>query len=146
MRTVRSFGTLEEVQRLALVVRRIDPGRGRHRWLLVVPAVLVLALSARVVSTDPVGYGVPFWPFANGSDRVEYRVMDEVTTIARALRRLDAVPSAVAAEGVEVLEARVGVGTIWMRVRLHVPDGTRCREVTVLGDTGVQVNSRRVDC
>ncbi|KOX21901.1 hypothetical protein ADK67_24905 [Saccharothrix sp. NRRL B-16348] len=109
------------------------------------PVVLILVLSARVVSTDPVGYGVPFWPFANGSDRVEHRVMDQVTSIARALRRLDEVPSAVAAEGVEVLEARVGVGTMWMRVRVHVPDGTRCREVSVLGD-GAQVNSRRVDC
>ncbi|ONI83763.1 hypothetical protein ALI22I_35515 [Saccharothrix sp. ALI-22-I] len=143
---MKSFGTLGYVQRLALVVRRIDRGRGRYRWLLVVPAVLVLVLTARVVSTDPVGYGVPFWPFANGSDRVEYRVMGEVTTIARAMRRLDAVPSALAAEGVEVLEARIGVGTMWMRVRMQVPDGTRCREISVLGDTGVQVNSRRVDC
>ncbi|WP_158844341.1 hypothetical protein [Saccharothrix deserti] len=146
MRAVKSFGNLGWVQRLALVVRRIERGRGRYRWLLVVPAVLVLVLTARVVSTDPVGYGVPFWPFANGSDRVEHRVMDEVTTTARALRHLEAVPSALAAEGVEVLEARVGVGNMWMRVRLHVPDGTRCREVFVLGDTGVQVNSRRVDC
>ncbi|MBB5805960.1 hypothetical protein F4560_005728 [Saccharothrix ecbatanensis] len=134
------------MQRLALVVRRTDRGRGRYRWLLVVPAVLVLVLTARVVSTDPVGYGVPFWPFANGSDRVEYLVMSQVTSIARALPRLDAVPSAVAAEGVEVLDARVDAGSMWMRVRLDVPDGSRCREVTVLGDTGVQVNSRRVDC
>ncbi|MEU4767897.1 hypothetical protein AB0H12_32080 [Actinosynnema sp. NPDC023794] len=133
------------MQRLALVVRRNDRGRGRYRWLWAVPAVLVLVLTGRVVSTDPVGYGVPFWPFANGSDRVEYQVMDQVTSIARALRRLDAVPSAVAAEGVEVLEARVGAGAVWMRVRVHVPDGSRCREVSVLGD-GAQVNSRRVDC
>ncbi|MCE6999387.1 hypothetical protein LZG04_31940 [Saccharothrix sp. S26] len=133
------------MQRLALVVRRIDPGPGRYRWLVVVPAVLLLVLTARVVSTDPVGYGVPFWPFANGSDRVEYQVMGRVTATARTSRRVDAVPSAVAAEGVEVLAARVGAGTIWMRVRLHVPDGTRCREVSVLGD-GVRINSRRVDC
>ncbi|WP_156077303.1 hypothetical protein [Saccharothrix sp. NRRL B-16314] len=134
------------MQRLALVVRRTDRGRGRYRWLLVFPAVLVLVLTARIVSTDPVGYGVPFWPFANGSDRVEYLVMDHVTSVVRTLRRLDAVPSAVAAEGVEVLDARVGASSMWMRVRMHVPDGSRCREVTVLGDTGVQVNSRRVDC
>lgn len=146
MRPVTAFGTLGEVQRVALVVRRVDRGRRWRRWLLVVPAVLVLGVAARVVSTDPVGYGVPFWPFADGSDRVEYRVMGEVTTIARALRRLDEVPPALAAEGVEVLEARIGVGTMWMRVRLHVPDGARCREVSVLGDTGVRVNSRRVDC
>ncbi|MFJ6675319.1 hypothetical protein ACIQMJ_29810 [Actinosynnema sp. NPDC091369] len=133
------------MQRLALVVRRIDRGRGRYRWLLVVPAVLVLVLTARVVSTDPVGYGVPFWPFADGSDRVEYRVMGEVTSMARTLPRLDAVPAALAAEGVEVLEARVDVEAVWLRVRVHVPDGTRCRVVSVLGD-GVRVNSRRVDC
>ncbi|MFD1150333.1 hypothetical protein [Saccharothrix hoggarensis] len=134
------------MQRLALVVRRIDRGRGRYRWLWVAPAVLILVLTARVVSTDPVGYGVPFWPFANGSDRAEHRLMDQVTTVARALRHVDAVPAAVAAQGVEVLDARIGAGTVWMRVRLHVPDGVRCREVTVLGDTGVQVNSRRVGC
>ncbi|WP_461121289.1 hypothetical protein [Saccharothrix stipae] len=133
------------MQRLALVVRRIDRGRGRYRWLLVVPAVLLLVLTARVVSTDPVGYGVPFWPFANDSDDVEHRVMDRVTSIARALRRPDAVPSALAAEGVDVLEARVGAGDTWMRVRVQAPDGTRCREVTVLGD-GIEVNSRRVEC
>jgi hypothetical protein len=111
-----ALGTLGVVQRLALVVRRIDRGRGRYRWLLVVPAVLILVLAARVVSTDPVGYGVPFWPFANGSDRVEYRVMGQVTSIARALRQLDAVPSAVAAEGVEVLAARVDAGASWRRL------------------------------
>ncbi|OKI38722.1 hypothetical protein A6A25_00420 [Saccharothrix sp. CB00851] len=145
MRAVTACGTLGVVQRLALVVRRIDRGRGRYRWLWLVPAVLILVLTARVVSTDPVGYGVPFWPFANGSDRVEQQVMGRVTSVARAINRLDAVPSALAEQGVEVLEARVDVGAMWMRVRLHVPDGTRCREVTVLGD-GVQVNSRRVDC
>ncbi|NUT51629.1 MAG: hypothetical protein HOV94_30685 [Saccharothrix sp.] len=134
------------MQRLALVVRRTDRGRGRYRWLVVVPAVLVLVLTTRVLATDPVGYGVPFWPFANGSDVAEGRVMGQVTTVARALRHLDAVPSAVAAQGVEVLDARIGPGSMWMRLRLHVPDGTRCREVTVLGDAGVQVNSRRVDC
>ncbi|WP_148088932.1 hypothetical protein [Saccharothrix texasensis] len=133
------------MQRLALVVRRHDRGRRRYRWLLVAPAVLVLALTGRVVSTDPVGYGVPFWPFANGNDRVEHRVMDQVTSVARTLRRLDAVPSALVAQGIEVLDARVGAGAVWLRLRVRVPDGTRCREVSVLGD-GVQVHSRRVDC
>ncbi|MFI9007438.1 hypothetical protein ACIGNX_09445 [Actinosynnema sp. NPDC053489] len=132
------------MQRVALVVRRADRGRGRYRWLLVVPAALVLALAARVVSTDPVGYGVAFWPFADGGDRAELRAVDRVTSIAR-VSRPAAVPSAVAAEGVEVLASRVGADDVWLRVRLRVPDGTRCREVTVLGD-GVQVNSRRVDC
>ncbi|MGM1060305.1 hypothetical protein [Saccharothrix sp. Mg75] len=135
------------MQRWALVVRRTESGRRRYRWLfLLVPAVLVVGVAVRVVSSDPVGYGVPFWPFANGSDRVERGVMDQVAATARALTRLDAVPGAVAEEGVEVLDAQVGAGAVWMRVRLRVPDGVRCREVSVLGDTGVQVNSRRVDC
>ncbi|MFT7836637.1 hypothetical protein Q5530_10850 [Saccharothrix sp. BKS2] len=135
------------MQRWALVVRRADRGRGRRRWLFVLPAVAVLGVALKVVSTDPVGYGVPFWPFADAGDRVESRVMGEVTTTARALRRLDAVPGAVAGEdGVEVLEARVAAGRMWMRVRLRVPDGVRCREVGVLRDVATQVTSRRVEC
>lgn len=147
MRARTAFGNLEDVQRWALVVRRTDRGRGRYRWwLFVVPAVLTLGVAARVVSTDPVGYGVPFWPFADAGDRVESRVMGEVVTAARALDRLDALPGAVAGEGgVEVLEARVEPGHMWMRVRLHVPDGVRCREVGVT-DPGVRVTSRRVAC
>ncbi|WP_306748593.1 hypothetical protein [Saccharothrix yanglingensis] len=135
------------MQRWALVVRRTERGRRRRRWLFpLVSALIVAGLAVPVVSSDPVGYGVPFWPFANGSDRVEWRVMDQVTATARAIGRLDAVPDAVADEEVEVLAARIGADAMWMRVRLHVPDGVRCREVSVLGDTGVRVNSRRVDC
>ncbi|GAA1277904.1 hypothetical protein GCM10009634_21600 [Saccharothrix xinjiangensis] len=147
MRARSPLGNLGDVQRWALVVRRADRRRGRYRWLFVLPAVAVLGVAAKVVSSDPVGYGVPFWPFADVGDHVESRVMDEVTTAARDLGRLDAVPGAVAGEdGVEVLESRVVAGQVWMRVRLRVPDGVRCRAVGVLRDAGVQVTSRRVEC
>lgn len=128
-------------------------------------AVLVgVAMAGRVLSTDPVGYGVPFWPFANGADQAESQVMSSVVAAARAkaeaLGDLRDVPSAVAASGVEVLESKVDQptsadGSVWLRVRLHLPVGetqsvdmspTRCREVVVLGNTGIAVNSRRVPC
>ncbi|WP_433265385.1 hypothetical protein ACQPZF_37785 [Actinosynnema sp. CS-041913] len=135
------------MQRWALVVRRTDRARGRRRWWWFVPVILLVGVAAQVVSTDPVGYGVPFWPFANGSDRAEHRVMDAVTAAARSEGDPSRVPSAVAADGVEVLDTRLHVpgGSVWMRLRFHLPDGVRCREVMVLGD-GVQVNSRRVEC
>ncbi|MEV0678296.1 hypothetical protein AB0I60_17450 [Actinosynnema sp. NPDC050436] len=148
MRAARGFGTLGDVvQRRALVVRRTDRPRGRRRWWWFVPLALLGALATVVVSTDPVGYGVPLWPFASRSDQVEYRIMDAVTESARAQGDPARVPGAVAADGVEVLDTHLNPpgGGVWLRVRLHLPDGARCREVMVLGD-GVQVNSRRVDC
>jgi len=147
MRVPTPLGTLGGVQRWALVVRRTDRARGRRRWWLVVPVALLMAVVARVVSSDPVGYGVPFWPFANRSVEAEHRVMDVVAAAVRAQGDPARVPAAVAADGVEVLAASLQVpgGGVWMRLRFPVPDGVRCREVRVLGD-GVQVNSRRVDC
>ncbi|MBB5955105.1 hypothetical protein FHS29_001675 [Saccharothrix tamanrassetensis] len=111
------------------------------------PVALLLAVAARVVSTDPVGYGVPFWPFASGSDRVEHRVVDAVAAAVRSEGDPSRVPSAVAVDGVEVVATRRHApgGNVWMRLRFHLPEGVRCREVVVLGD-GVQVSSRRVDC
>ncbi|CAL9675934.1 hypothetical protein SUDANB95_07841 [Actinosynnema sp. ALI-1.44] len=146
MCAARGLGNLGGVQRWALVVRRIDRARGR-RWWLVVPAALVVAVAAVVVSTDPVGYGVPFWPFLSRADRDDLRVMEAVTGAARAEGDPARVPVAVAADGVEVLESSLNAphGAVWMRVRYHVHDGVRCREVMVLGDR-VQVTSRRVDC
>lgn len=146
MRAACGLGNLEDVQRWALVVRRIDRARGR-RWWLAAPAALVVAVAAAVVSTDPVGYGVPFGPFLSRADRDDLRVMEAVTGAARAEGDPARVPLAVAADGVEVLESQLNAphGAVWMRVRYHVSDGVRCREVMVLGDR-VQVTSRRVDC
>lgn len=112
------------------------------------PAVVVAAVVPPVVSTDPVGYGVPFWPFAGAAEQAEHRVMDAVTAAARAQGDVSGVPAAVAADGVEVLDTRLGqaADSVWMRLRLRVPGGVRCREVIVLGDRGVEVSSRRVDC
>jgi len=156
------------VKRWALVVRRANRGGTTRRRLvtgLACLAVLVgVTMSGRVLSTDPVGYGVPFWPFANGADQAESQVMTGVVAAARAKAEafgdLAGVPAAVADSGVEVLESTVDQptsadGSVWLRVRLHLPAGatqslgvspTRCREVVVLGNTGLEVNSRRVPC
>ncbi|MEJ2854598.1 MULTISPECIES: hypothetical protein [unclassified Saccharothrix] len=146
MRVRPGLGNLEDVQRWALVVRRTDRARGR-RWWLAAPVALVVAVAAVVVSTDPVGYGVAFWPFLSRSDRDDLRVMEMVTGAARAQGDPARVPLAVAADGVEVLATHLHPpnGAVWMLVRYPVHDGVRCREVMVLGDR-VQVTSRRVDC
>ncbi|MFF5094596.1 MULTISPECIES: hypothetical protein [Actinosynnema] len=129
-------------------VRRI--GRARLRWLVGGLATAVLAFAGLVVSTDPVGYGLPFWPFATNADHAEGRAMDSFLATARAQRDVARLPQAVAGEAVEVLAATPGGvrdDSVWMRVRLHLPDGgVRCREVIVFNQVGFELNSRRVDC
>lgn len=118
--------------------------------LAVLAGVLVVG---RVLAADPVGYGVPVWPFANAADVAEGRVMSSVVTAARAdaasLGSLAGVASAVRAGDVEVVRAqmqRSGLA-VWMLLRLRVPEvGERCREVVVQGAAPVEVNSRRVEC
>lgn len=106
-----------------------------------------------VLSADPIGYGVPVWPFANSADLAEDRVMASVVSAARAdaatLGSLNGVPAAVTAGDVEVVRTQVERGglALWLLLRLQVPSvGTRCREVVVLGATPVEVNSRSVSC
>lgn len=112
-----------------------------------------LLLVGRVLAADPVGYGVPVWPFANAADLAEERVMSSVVAAARsdtaAVGSLAGVAGAVRAGDVDVVETQVQRGgmAVWMLLRLTVPSvGVRCREVVVLGAAPVEVNSRRVDC
>jgi hypothetical protein len=162
-----TFRQTSVVKRWALVVRRSDRGGTRRKVATAVAIAAVLigfALAGRVLASDPVGYGVPFWPFANGADQAESQAMSGVATAARTQARplgdLAGVPSAVVAAGVEVLDSKIdqptsAEGSVWLKVRLHLPAGatqalglspTRCREVVILGNTGIEVNSRRVPC
>ncbi|GAA3843207.1 hypothetical protein GCM10022243_07080 [Saccharothrix violaceirubra] len=117
---------------------------------MVVGAVVLalVGVASRVIATDPVGYGFAFWPFANHADLVEHQVMDTVSEVARSRVAPQQVPAAVVADGVEVVRAHVGdpANSVWMTLRIELPDGDRCREVVVLGEHGVEINSRRVSC
>jgi hypothetical protein len=151
------------VKRSALV---IAGHRARtHRWLpgvlLALGLVAGAAVTGRVLASDPVGYGVAFWPFADSADRAEEQLMALVSASARTPSGdLAAVPIAVRRERVEVLLSEVRSptspdGTVFMRLRLHLPASTgnafgvepvRCREAIVRGRSGLDVSSRRVDC
>ncbi len=148
------LGTLGLVKRWALVSARPRPAGSRLAVVAVVLSVVVgVAVVGRVLAADPVGYGVPVWPFANSADVAEERVMSSVVVAARAdaasVGSLAGVAEAVRAGDVEVVRTQLqrdGLA-VWLLLRLHVPAvGERCREVVVLGAAPVEVNSRRVEC
>lgn len=148
------LGTLGVVKRWALVSASPRRSGSRVAVVAVVLSVMVGALVVgRVLSGDPVGYGVPVWPFADAADVAEERVMTSVVAAARAdaasLGSLAGVPDAVRAGDVDVLRTQVQRGgmAVWLLLRLRVPSvGVRCREVVVLGAAPVEVNSRHVEC
>ncbi|WNV90657.1 hypothetical protein [Umezawaea sp. Da 62-37] len=148
------FGTLGVVKRWQLVTAHPRPTGSRLAVVALLTAVIAGALLVgRVLAADPIGYGVPIWPFANSADQAEDRVMQSVVKAARAdaasLGNLTGIPSAIAAGDVEVIATKTQPNgmAIWLLLRLHVPSvGTRCREAVVLGATPVEVNSRTVTC
>jgi hypothetical protein len=142
-----TFGTLEVVKRWSLVTARPRAIPSARPVLPFVALAVGLCLVGQVLSADPVGYGVPVWPFADAADRAENRVMKSIVSAARASRDLASVPSAVVAGDVDVLDTKSDHGNVWMRVRLHLSTaGFRCREVVIRGAQPVEVNSRRVTC
>ncbi|HEV7909204.1 MAG TPA: hypothetical protein VGP03_13745 [Pseudonocardiaceae bacterium] len=58
-----------------------------HRWLpgvlLVLGLVAGTAATGWVLGSDPVGYGVAFWPFADSADQAEKQLMALVSASAR---------------------------------------------------------------
>jgi hypothetical protein len=146
MRPPVTFGTLEEVKRWALVTARPRATPSARPVLPFVALAVGLGLISQVLAADPVGYGVPVWPFADAVDQAENRVMDSVVVAARGVSSLDSVPSAVSVGDVDVLDTKADDGNVWLRVRLHLPAGYRCREVVIRGAQPVEVNSRRVAC
>jgi hypothetical protein len=148
--------TIEDVERRALVTAGPRNGGARRRWPVVVAtsaAVLACAfVTARVAATDPVGYGMAFWPIASAADEAEDRLMAAVESTARTAADLAEVPQALGVTGeVEVLSADVRDpgstdGSVLMRIRFRVQGdaGERCREVMVRGNA--EVSSRRVAC
>jgi hypothetical protein len=88
-----------------------------------------------VLASDPIGYGVPIWPFADTVDRAENALLTQVVSAVR-----DNLP--LNQEGVRVLRRTDAYGSEFWTLKLEVDGETRCREVAV----GLDVNSRRVPC
>ena len=88
-----------------------------------------------VLASDPIGYGVPIWPFADHLDRAENALLTQVVSSVR-----DNLP--LPHDGVQVLHRTDAYGSAFWTLKLKVDGETRCREVAV----GLNVTSRRVSC
>ncbi|MET9228949.1 hypothetical protein [Lentzea sp. NPDC003310] len=110
--------------------------RRRIAALLVVLGGLIGSFGVgSVLASDPIGYGVPIWPFADTADRAENALLSQVVPAVRDNLPLDHA-------GVQVLRRTTAYGSAFWTLKLQVDGETRCREVAV----GLNVSSRRVDC
>ncbi|MCG8920946.1 hypothetical protein V1227_32380 [Lentzea sp. DG1S-22] len=110
--------------------------RRRIAALLVVLGGLIGSWGVgSVLASDPIGYGVPVWPFADTADRAENALL---TSVVPAVRGNLPVNQA----GVQVLRRTTAYGSAFWTLKLEVDGETRCREVAV----GLTVSSRRVEC
>ncbi|KOV80312.1 hypothetical protein [Nocardia sp. NRRL S-836] len=88
-----------------------------------------------VLASDPIGYGVPIWPFANPVDRAENALL---TQVEPALRSRLPLPTPDA----HVLRTSESYGSVFWTLELRVDGEVRCREVAV----DLDFKSRRVPC
>ena len=110
--------------------------RRRIAALLVVLGGLIGSWAVgSVLASDPIGYGVPVWPFADRLDRAENALLSQVVPAVR-----DNLPLNPAL--VQVLRKTDAYGSEFWTLKLKVDGETRCREVAV----AMNVSSRRVSC
>lgn len=110
--------------------------RRRIAALLVVLGGLIGSWGVgSVLASDPIGYGVPVWPFADTVDRAENALLGRVVSAVRANTPLDD-------ENVQVLRRTDAYGSEFWTLQLKVDGEVRCREVAV----GPDVTSRRISC
>ncbi|MEV6243503.1 hypothetical protein [Lentzea sp. NPDC051838] len=88
-----------------------------------------------VLASDPIGYGVPIWPFADRLDRAENALLTQVVPAVR-----DNLPLNPAVA--QVLRRTDAYGSEFWTLKFQVDGESRCREVAV----GLNVTSRRVNC
>ena len=88
-----------------------------------------------MLASDPIGYGVPIWPFADTVDRAENALLSQVVPAVR-----DNLP--LNTDNVQVLRKTDAYGSEFWTLRLKVDGEIRCREVAV----GLNVSSRRIPC
>lgn len=110
--------------------------RRRIAALLVVLGGLIGSWAVGgVLASDPIGYGVPIWPFADTVDRAENALLSQVVTAVRENLPLNH-------DNVQVLRKTDAYGSEFWTLKLEVDGETRCREVAV----GLNVTSRRIPC
>jgi hypothetical protein len=110
--------------------------RRRIAALLVVLGGLIGSWGVgSVLASDPIGYGVPIWPFADTADRAENALLTQIVPAVRSNLPLNH-------SGVQVLRRTNAYGSAFWTLKLEVDGETRCREVAV----GLNVTSRRVEC
>jgi hypothetical protein len=110
--------------------------RRRIAAMLVVLGGLIGSFGVgSVLASDPIGYGVPIWPFADTADRAENALLTQIVPAVRSNLPLDHA-------GVQVLRRTNAYGSAFWTLKLQVDGETRCREVAV----GLNVTSRRVEC
>jgi hypothetical protein len=128
------------VKRWVLVLTERGSDReGKRRRI----AALLIGLCAlvgswavgSVLASDPIGYGVPIWPFADRIDRAENALFSQVVPAVRGNLPLNLA-------NVQVLRRTDVYGSEFWTLKLEVDGETRCREVAV----GLNVSSRRVNC
>ncbi|SDF90912.1 hypothetical protein SAMN05216553_104123 [Lentzea fradiae] len=128
------------MKRWVLVLSERGSGReGKRRRIAALLVVLGGLIGSwgvgTVLASDPIGYGVPIWPFADTADRAENALLTEVVPAVRGnlpIERAD----------VQVLRRTTAYGSAFWTLKLEVDGETRCREVAV----GLRVTSRRVQC
>jgi hypothetical protein len=110
--------------------------RRRIAALLVVLGGLIGSWGVgTVLASDPIGYGVPVWPFADTADRAENALLSQVVSAVR-----DNLP--LNHDGVQVLRKTDAYGSEFWTLKLKVDGETRCREVAV----SLNVTSRKIPC
>jgi hypothetical protein len=110
--------------------------RRRIAALLVVLGGLIGSWAVgSVLASDPIGYGVPIWPFADRLDRAENALLSQVVPAVRANLPVNN-------DDVQVLRRTDAYGSEFWTLKLEVDGETRCREVAV----GLNVTSRRIPC
>ncbi|MFS8096541.1 hypothetical protein LFM09_05310 [Lentzea alba] len=123
---------------LVLTERGSDREGKRRRIAALLVGLCVLVGSwavGTVLASDPIGYGVPIWPFADTVDRAENALLGQVVHAVRDNLPLDH-------EHVQVLRRTDAYGSEFFTLKLKVDGEFRCREVAV----GLNVSSRRVSC
>lgn len=124
---------------MLVLTERGSDREGKRRRIAAVLVVLGGLIGSwavgGVLASDPIGYGVPIWPFADRLDRAENALLTQVVPAVR-----DNVPFS--HEQVQVLRRTDAYGSEFWTLKLKVDGETRCREVAV----SLSISSRRVSC